>query len=123
MLYYWGGHISGRIGPGALGNDPDLFFKAAQRYHAIVVLDDANETGINLLFGSMARSYQVPLLQEWTPLSKGLREESAQWLGHLGMGSPFEVGIDFFIYPPARPTRLYLCLVAIPRLARYLGAD
>ena len=108
MLYYWGGHISGRIGPGALGNDPDLFFKAAQRYHAIVVLDDANETGINLLFGSMARSYHVPLLQEWTPLSKGLREESAQWLGHLGMGSPFEVGIDFFIYPPPdQPDYIY----------------
>ena len=100
MLYYWGGHISGKIGPGVLGNDPDLFFKAAKRYNAIVVLDDANESGIGLLFGSLARSYQVPLLEEWTPEKSGLREETARWLGHLGMGAPFEIGGDFFIYPP-----------------------
>ena len=101
MLYYWGGGIGGGGGPAVLGNDPDIFFKAAKRYDAIVVLDDADNSGIALMFGSLARSYGVPLLQEWTPESHGLREETGRWLGHLGFGSPFEIGGDFFIYPTA----------------------
>jgi hypothetical protein len=101
MYYYWGGGLSGRGGPAVLGNDPDTFFKVAKRYHAIVVEDDADSSGIALLFGGLARDYQVPLLQEWTPKKTSLLPEIPQWLGHIGLGSPFEVGEDFFIYPPS----------------------
>lgn len=101
MFYYWGGGIGGHGGPAVLGNDPDTFFAVAKRYHAIIVEDDANNSGNTLLFGSLARSYRVPLLQEWTPGRRmDLRAETPQWLGHIGFGSPFEVGEDFFIYPP-----------------------
>lgn len=101
MFYYWGGGIGGHGGPAVLGNDPDTFFIVAKRYHAIVVEDDANASGNTLLFGSLARSYKVPLVQEWTPSRKNdLRAETPQWLDHIGLGSPFEVGEDFFIYPP-----------------------
>lgn len=100
LLYYWGGGICGRIGPEVQGNDPDVFFEVARKYNAIVVLDDADSAGLALLFGSLARSYHVPLLQEWTPKSKGLRAEIPEWLGHIGLAAPMEVGEDFFIYPP-----------------------
>jgi hypothetical protein len=100
LYYYWGGGLSGRGGPAVLGNDPDTFFKTAKRYHAIVVEDDADNSGIALLFGSMARDYQVPLLEEWTPKRTSLLPEIPQWLGHIALGPPFEVGEDFFIYPP-----------------------
>ena len=101
MLYYWGGDIAGAVsGPGVMENDPDIFFKAAKRYNAIVVLDDADFTGLAVVFGSLARSYQVPLFEEWTPQQSGLTEETSRWLGHLAMGAPFEIGADFFIYPP-----------------------
>ncbi len=100
MFYYWGGGIGGRGGPAVLGNDPDTFFRLAKRYHATVVLDDVDASGNAVLFGSMARAYRVPLLQEWTPSRKDLRAEIPQWLGHIGLGAPFEVGESFFIYPP-----------------------
>ncbi len=100
MLFSWGGDICGRIGPAVQGNDPDTFFQIARKYHAIVNLDDANLPGLALLFGSMARSYRVPLLQEWTPHRSGLDEEVPGWLGHIGLAAPVEVGEDFFIYPP-----------------------
>lgn len=100
MLYSWGGDICGRIGPEVQGNDPDNFFRVAKKYHAIVNLDDANEAGLALLFGSMARSYGVPLLQEWTPYRRDLRAEIPAWLGHIGLAASSEVGEDFFIYPP-----------------------
>lgn len=100
MYYYWGGGLSGHGGPTVLGNDPDTFFEVAKRYHAIVVEDDVEDSGIALLFGDMARDYQVPLLQEWTP-GRDLLQEIPQWLGHVGLGAPFVVGEDFFIYPPS----------------------
>jgi hypothetical protein len=100
MYYYWGGALSGRGGPAVLGNDPDIFFRVAKRYHAIVVEDDAENSGIALLFGDLARDYRVPLLQEWTPRRTSLLAEIPQWLGHIALGPPFEVGEDFFIYPP-----------------------
>lgn len=100
VFYYWGGGIGGRGGPAVLGNDPDTFFRLAKRYHVTVVLDDVDATGNALLFGSLARAYRVPLLQEWTPSRKDLRAEIPQWLGHIGLGTPFEVGESFFIYPP-----------------------
>ncbi len=102
LLYSWGGGICGRIGPEVQGNDPDMFFRLARKYHAIVNLDDCDTTGLALLFGSMARYYGVPLLNEWTPGRPDLRPEAPQWLGHIGLDAPYEVGEDFFIYPPSR---------------------
>ncbi len=105
MLYYWGGMIGGdSTGAGVMMNSPDLFFKIAKRYNAIVVLDDADYTGLSLIFGSLARSYHVPLFEEWTPQTTDMTEETARWLGHIAMGAPYEVGADFFIYPvPKEP--------------------
>ena len=100
LLYSWGGWISGRLGPEVQGNDPDTFFRNAKKYHAIILLDDADTSGLALLFGSMARDYKVPLIQEWTPVGTDLFAEIPQWLGHIGLASPFEVGEDFYIYPP-----------------------
>lgn len=103
MLYYWGGMIGGdSTGVGVMMNAPDIFFKTAKRYNAIVVLDDADYTGLSLVFGSLARSYNVPLFEEWTPQDKGMVEETARWLGHIAMGAPNEIGADFFIYPPPK---------------------
>lgn len=99
MLYSWGGDICGRIGPEVQGNDPDIFFQTARKYHAVVNLDDANLPGLSLLFGSLARSYGVPLLEEWTP-GHDRESRTPQWLGHIGLAAPYEVGDDFFIYPP-----------------------
>ena len=95
LYYYWGGDFANA---GAFFNLPDTFFQLAHRYHATVVLDDAENAGLGLLFGSLARAYGVTLLQEWTPQSAGLAAESAQWLGHTGFGAPDEVGQDFFLY-------------------------
>lgn len=100
VLYSWGGGICGRIGPEVQGNDPDTFFRVARKYHVVVNLDDVNTSGLALLFGSLARSYRVPLLNEWTPGRKDLTAEIPQWLGHIGLSAPWEVGEDFFIYPP-----------------------
>lgn len=83
-------------------NSPDIFFKTAKRYNAIVVLDDADYTGLSLVFGSLARSYEVPLFLEWTPQSTDMTEETARWLGHIAMGAPYEIGADFFLYPPPK---------------------
>ncbi len=100
MYYYWGGDISGDGGPTVLGNDPDTFFRVARRYHAIVVEDDVDSSDVALLFGDMARDYKVPMLQEWTP-DTDLLQEIPHWLGHIGLGAPYVVGEDFFIYPPS----------------------
>jgi len=101
LLYYWGGMIVGDVsGAGVMMNAPDIFFKTAKRYNAIVVLDDSDSTGLAIVFGSLARSYQVPLFEEWTPQASGMEEETARWLGHIAMGAPYEIGSDFFIYPP-----------------------
>ncbi len=103
LLYYWGGMIGGdSTGVGVMMNAPDIFFKTAKRYNAIVVLDDADYTGLSLVFGSLARSYQVPLFEEWTPQESGMEEETARWLGHIAMGAPYEIGADFFVYPPPK---------------------
>jgi hypothetical protein len=98
--------MSGGNSPGAgvMMNSPDIFFKIAKRYNAIVVLDDADNTGLALVFGSLARSYQVPLFEEWTPQTSDMTEETARWLGHIALGAPNEIGADFFIYPaPKEP--------------------
>lgn len=100
LLYSWGGGICANIGPEVQGNGPDMFFRLARKYHAIVNLDDSNTTGLALLFGTMGRDYGVPLLNEWTPWHKDLQPEVPEWLGHIGLDAPYEVGEDFFIYPP-----------------------
>jgi hypothetical protein len=95
LFYYWGGDFANAL---SFGNIPDTFFRLARQYGVTVVLDDADQTGLAVAFGSMARAYHVPLLQEWTPRPSGLPAETAQWLGHYGLGEPMSGGLDFFIY-------------------------
>ncbi len=95
LYYYWGGGFSGA---GVAFNLPDTFFQLARRYRVTVVLDDADHTGLAILFCSLARYYNVPLFEEWTPRSTGLHAEIAEFLGHYGFGAPKEVGMDFFLY-------------------------
>ncbi len=99
LYYYWGGGFGNA---GQFWNLPDTFFQLARTYHVTVVLDDADHTGLALLFGSLARAYGVPLFEEWTPRPSGLQPEIAQWLGHTGFGAPNEVGADFFLYQGGR---------------------
>lgn len=100
VLYSWGGGIDGHIGPKVQGNDPDMFFRLAKKYHVVVNLDDSNTAGLALVFGGLVRSYRIPMINEWTPWRKDLRAEIPEWLGHMGLNAPFAVGADFFIYPP-----------------------
>jgi hypothetical protein len=95
LFYYWGGDFANAL---AFGNLPDTFFRLARQYGVTVVLDDADQTGLAVAFGSLARAYHVRLLQEWTPRPSGLQAETAQWLGHYGLGEPLSQGLDFFIY-------------------------
>lgn len=99
LIYAWGGEICGIMGPSVQGNDPDTFFQKAKQYHAVVNLDDANVPGLALIFGSMARAYRVPLLEEWTP-GHNRMSRTPKWLSHIGLAAPFAVGEDFYIYPP-----------------------
>ncbi len=99
LYYYWGG---GYGGAGIAFNLPDSFFQLARRYHVTVCLDDADHTGLGLLFNSLARAYGVSLFQEWTPRPSGMHAEIAEFLGHYGFGEPREVGMDFFLYHGAR---------------------
>ncbi len=85
LYYYWGGGFSGA---GIAFNLPDTFFQLARRYHVTVCEDCADHTGLMLLFGSLARAYQVPLFEEWTPRPKGLHAEISQFLGHYGFEAP-----------------------------------
>ncbi len=98
LYYYWGG---GYNGAGVGFNIPDSFFQMARRYHVSVCEDCADRTGLMLLFGSLARAYKVPLLEEWTPHG-GLRAEIPQFLGHYGFEMPFNAGMDFFMYGGGR---------------------
>lgn len=95
LFYYWGGDFANAQ---AFGNIPDTFFRLARQYGVTVVLDDGDQTGLAVAFGSMARAYHVRLLQEWTPQASGLGAETARWLGHYGLGEPMSAGEDFFIY-------------------------
>ncbi len=99
LYYYWGGGFGGA---GTAFNLPDTFFQLARRYHVTVVLDDADHTGLALLFGSLARAYGVRLFEEWTPRASGLHAEIVEFLGHYGFGAPNEVGMDFFLYQGGR---------------------
>ncbi len=95
LYYYWGGGFDGF---GTAFNLPDTFFAVAEKYHGTVVLDDANNTGLAIAFNSLARAYGVPLMEEWTPQTTGLRAEIAQYMGHYGFEFPEAAGMDFFLY-------------------------
>ncbi len=93
LYYYVGG---GFFGAGVAFNLPDTFFRLARRYHAAVCLDDADRTGLGLLFGSLARAYGVPLFNEWSP-GAGTPPPAymAMYLSHYGFGEPEMAGMDF----------------------------
>ena len=114
LYYYWGGDLANA---GQFFNLPDTFFALARRYHVTVVLDDADHTGLAILFGSLARAYGVPLLQEWTPRPSGLTAEVAQWLGHVGFGAPREVGLDFFLFQGGQEYQ-----TGYPVFSKWIGA-
>lgn len=97
LYYYWGGDLSHAI---QYGNIPDIFFQLAKRYGVTVVLDDAESAGLAVFFASLAATYQVPLLLEWTPAGDrtGLTAEAAGWLSHTGIALSQLRGVDFFLY-------------------------
>jgi hypothetical protein len=120
LYYYWGGSLGGL---GVAWNDPDVLFQVARRYRATVVLDDADHTGLAVLFGSLAAAYGVPLLLEWTPRPSGLHAEIAEFLGHLGFAFPEAAGMDFFLYQGGREYQVGFprYAAAIPALSRVRG--
>ncbi len=99
LYFYWGG---GAGGFGTAFDLPDTFFQVAKHYHGTVVLDDADHTGLALIFTALARAYGVPLLEEWTPRPRGLHAEVAEFLGHYGFEFPERAGMDFFLYGGGR---------------------
>ncbi len=100
LYYYWGGGFGGF---GTAFNVPDVFFQVAKQYHGTVVLDDADHTGLPLLFTSLSKAYGVPLLEEWTPRPSGLHAEIAEFMGHFGFEFPHAAGMDFFLYASGGP--------------------
>jgi hypothetical protein len=95
LFYYYGGHLGNARD---YANLPDIFFRLARTYHVTIIEDAADSTGLSLLFGSLAHSYGVPLMQEWTARASGLQAEAGQWLVHYGFGMPNAAGEDFFIH-------------------------
>jgi len=95
LFYYYGGHLGNARD---YGNLPDIFMRLARKYRVTEIEDAADSTGLSVLFGSLARSYGVPLMQEWTARDSGLAPEAAQWLVHYGFSMPAGAGEDFFIH-------------------------
>jgi hypothetical protein len=121
LYFYWGGGFGGF---GLAFNVPDTFFQVAQRYHGTVVLDDADHTGLPLLFTSLARAYGVPLLEEWTPRPSGLQAEIAEFMGHYGFEFPQNAGMDFFLYDGGQEYQVGFPVytAAIPLLSKLRGS-
>lgn len=121
LYFYWGGGFGGF---GLAFNVPDTFFQVAKQYHGTVVLDDADHTGLPLLFTSLARAYGVPLLEEWTPRPTGLRAEIAEFMGHYGFEFPENAGMDFFLYNGGREYQIGFPVytAAIPLLNKLRGS-
>jgi hypothetical protein len=121
LYFYWGGGFGGF---GLAFNVPDTFFQVAKRYHGTVVLDDADHTGLPLLFTSLARAYGVPLLEEWTPRPSGLHAEIAEFMGHYGFEFPENAGMDFFLYNGGKEYQVGFPVYtsAIPLLRQMRGA-
>lgn len=103
LYYYWGGGFGGF---GVAFNRPDTFFQVAKRYRGTVVLDDADHTGLALMFSALSRAYGVPLLEEWTPRPAGLHAEIAEFMGHYGFEFPNRGGMDFFLYGGGQEERV-----------------
>jgi hypothetical protein len=97
LYYYWGGNLSNNV---AYANNPDSFFKLARQYNVTIILDDAETSGLALLFGSLARAYHVRVAQEWTAPSGNdqLAAAAVDWLSNYGLVSPGNGGEDFFIH-------------------------
>ncbi len=94
LYIYWGGGITSA---GMLGNLPDSVFQLAQRYHAVVNIDNASHTSFATLFGYLSQSYHVPLLEEWSP-TQGTPTQFVQWLGHYPLEGAYRDGVDYFLY-------------------------
>lgn len=97
LYYYWGGNFYDGLPGGSL---PEIFFGLAKRYHVVVILDDNDQTGLAIAFGSLARAYGVPLLMEWTAgleySTPELETEMTASLVNYGLGEPNSGGMDFF---------------------------
>jgi hypothetical protein len=97
LYYYFGGHIANNV---AYANNPDSFFKLARQYDVTIILDDAESSGLPLIFGSLARAYHVRVAQEWTAPNGNdqLAAAAVGWLSNYGMVFPQGGGEDFFIH-------------------------
>jgi hypothetical protein len=97
LYYYFGGHLSNNV---AYANNPDSFFKLARQYNVTIILDDAESSGLALVFGSLAQAYHVRVAQEWTAPSQNdqLASAAVNWLSNYGIVSPENGGEDFFIH-------------------------
>lgn len=94
LYIYWGGGISS---VGSNGNLPDNVFGLAKKYHAVVNFDSASNPALDQVFGFLSQAYQVPLLEEWTPVP-GTQSELAQWLGNYPSEGGNRDGEDYYLY-------------------------
>jgi hypothetical protein len=97
LYYYYGGHISNNVN---YANNPDSFFKLARQYNVTIILDDAESSGLPLIFGSLARAYGVRVAEEWTAPGENneLAAAAVEWLSNYGLVEPKAGGEDFFIH-------------------------
>jgi hypothetical protein len=97
LYYYFGGHISNDVN---YANNPDSFFKLARQYDVTIILDDAESSGLPLIFGSLARAYHVRVAEEWTAPGDNsqLAAAAVGWLSNYGLVFPQAGGEDFFIH-------------------------
>ncbi|MGH3166318.1 MAG: beta-galactosidase [Trebonia sp.] len=97
LYYYWGGTLANNVD---YANNPDSFFKLARQYNVTIILDDAESTGLALVFGSLAQAYHVRVAEEWTAPNENdqLAAAAVNWLSNYGIVSPENGGEDFFIH-------------------------
>jgi hypothetical protein len=97
LYYYWGGNLGNNVD---YANNPDSFFKLARQYNVTIILDDAETSGLALLFGSLAQAYHVRVAEEWTAPGENdqLAAAAVDWLSNYGLVSPENGGEDFFIH-------------------------
>lgn len=97
LYYYYGGHLSNNVD---YANNPDSFFKLARQYNVTIILDDAESSGLSLIFGSLARAYHVRVAEEWTAPGENdeLAAAAVEWLSNYGLVFPESGGEDFFIH-------------------------